>query len=480
MTGSFSLGRRSAVAKLALALLGWALLGWALVATTPAVAEVPLIRFSSDRASADIDLPVGQSRVFRTATDVEQLIVGDPEVANVVLLSDRSFYILGQGYGQTNVTVFGSGDWPLGVMDVEVGVDVADLRLALAQAAPEADLDLQTVNGRLRLAGEVPDASTLARIMEIATQYGGERVINAMYVAESQQVLLEVRFIEASRNAARDLGLSPFVDASDGDVTSRLQTRSGLLGGALPFGSLLTQVLSSGLRVDLLIEALESRGLARSLAEPNLSALSGETASFLAGGEIPIPVDEEDGDITVEFKEFGVRLTFTPVVLGDGMIHLTLEPEVSQIDFSTTIEAGGISLPGFTTRRARTTVQLADGQSFAIAGLLQTTRTNRQEQVPLLGDVPVLGALFRSASFQKRETDLVIIVTPRLARPAPPGVQLATPLDRTVPANDIEFFLGGRQEIGAEELAAVSEGGGVEAPRGHILDLSPISPRDFR
>ena len=435
-----------------------------------ALAEPPLIRFATDGTSAEIDLPIGQSRVLRTAIDIETLVVGDPAIAEVVLLSDRSFYLLGRDYGQTNVTVFGQGEWPLGVIDVEVGVDVDDLRLALSQAAPQADIEVQTVNGRLRLKGLVPDATTLTRVMEIATQYGDAPVINALRVAEAQQVLLEVRIIEASRNAGRDLGISLFANRRGDDVSTTFETR----GSILPFGSLLTQILSSGLRVDLLIEALEEKGLARRLAEPNLTALSGETASFLAGGEVPIPVDEDDGEITVDFKEFGVRLTFTPIVLGNGLIHLTLEPEVSEIDFSTAVETGGISLPGFTTRRARTTVELRDGESFAIAGLLQATNTKQQDQVPLLGDVPVIGTLFRSASFQKQETDLVIIVTPRLARPARPGLQLATPLDRTLPANDVEFFLGGRQEIDAAALLAIAEGRGVIGPYGHIIDLPSL------
>ena len=437
-------------------------------------AEVPLIRLTTEGASAKIHLPIGQSKVLRTAVDVETLVVGEPAIADVVLLSDRSFYVLGRGYGQTNVTVFGAGEWPLGVIDVEVGVDVADLRIALGQAAPSAEIDVQSVNGRLRLKGLVPDATTLARVMEIAQQYGDEPVINALRVAEAQQVLLEVRIIEASRNAGRDLGISLFANRTGDDVRTRFQTRQGLVGGALPFGSLLTEILSNGLRVDLLIQALEEKGLARRLAEPNLTALSGETASFLAGGEVPIPIDEEDGNITVQFKEFGVRLTFTPVVLGNGMIHLTLEPEVSEVDFATTVEAGGISLPGFTTRRAQTTVELRDGESFAIAGLLQASNTRRQDQVPLLGDIPVIGTLFRSASFQKQETDLVIIVTPRLARPAPPGIALATPLDRTLPTSSAEFFLTGRVEIDADTLLAIAEGRGVIGPYGHIIDLPAV------
>lgn len=451
----------------ALLLLSWLTASVAL----PARADVPLLRFSGDGTAGKIDLPVGQSRVFRTAVPIGTLVIGDPEVAEAVLLTEKSFYLLGRGLGQTNVTVFGDSDWPAGIVDVEVGVDLADLRLALSQAAPRAKIDVQTVNGRLRLAGSAPDAVTLTRVLEIAEQYGSDRIINAVHVEAPQQVLLEVRIVEASRNIGRDLGINLLANRQGNTLQAQASTRAGLLGGALPFGSFLAQILTEGLRVDLLIDALERRGLVRSLAEPNLTALSGETASFLAGGEVPIPVATNNGEVTVEYKEFGVRLSFTPVVLGDGLINLRLEPEVSQVDFSTAIEASGISLPGFTTRRASTTVELADGQSFAIAGLLESRNTKRQDQVPWLGNVPVLGVLFRSASFQKQETDLVIIVTPRLARPAGPGLPLATPLDSAVSANDVEFFLLGKQEVGAEVLSAISEGRGVNGPYGHIIDL---------
>ena len=422
-------------------------------------------------------LPVGQSRVFTTDGDIERLVVGDPEIADVVLTSPRSFYVLGRGLGQTNLQVFSGGDFPTGLVDLEVTVDTVDLATALRQAAPGADIRVQSVNGRLRLHGTVPDAPTLDRVLQIAEQYGSDAVINALQVTSPQQVFLEVRIIEASRNAGRDLGFN--VNVRDGDG-NRFNSGTGQLGTGIAFGSFLATLLSSGTEVDVLIQALERRGLARNLAEPTLAALSGETASFLAGGEVPIPVAEADGQVSVEYKEFGVRLSFTPVVLGNGLINLTLEPEVSQIDLTTTFDTGLVQLPSFSTRRASTTIELGDGQSFAIAGLLQRNNTRRQDQLPWIGDVPILGALFRSASFQKEETDLVIIVTPTLTRPVRSARALSTPLDTSVLTDERTFFLYGKAEMTRGELERKIRRRGIDGPFGHVIAPDAYVPEPGR
>ncbi len=229
--------------------------------------------------------------------------------------------------------------------------------------------------------------------------------------------------------------------------------------------------MSNGIAPDVLITALEQKKMARRLAEPNLTALSGETASFHAGGEYPIPVSQDDGKITIEFKEFGVRLTFTPTVLDDGLINLQIAPEVSEIDAANSVRLseGGVLIPGLSVRRAKTSVELRDGQSFAIAGLLQSVNAKTADQVPWLGNVPVLGALFRSSSFQKKESDLVIIVTPRLARPVGSEQVLHTPLDNTLPSNEAEFFLLGKQEVSRKSLDVKYHG-----IYGHIIDLPKV------
>ena len=424
----------------------------------------------SNRHAEQVQLPVGESRVFTTGQDIDRLVLGDPAIADVVLISPRSFYVLGQSLGQTNLQIFAGEEFPAGLVDLEVTVDTTDLSAALRSAAPGADIRVQSVNGRLRLYGTVPDAVSLTRVLEIAEQYGSDEVINALQVASPQQVFLEVRIIEASRDAGKSLGINLDVVDRGTEGAIRLGSGRGLTGDNIPFGSFLATLIRGGFNVDVLIDTLENRGLARNLAEPTLAALSGETASFLAGGEVPIPVAEADGEVTIEYKEFGVRLSFTPIVLNNGLINLELEPEVSQIDFTNTFDTGLVELPSFSTRRANTTIELRDGQSFAIAGLLQRNNLRSQQQVPWLGEVPILGTLFRSASFQKEETDLVIIVTPRLSRPAGPSQKLATPLDYSILTPERKFFLYGKQEISRGELERELNRRGVKAPFGHIID----------
>jgi pilus assembly protein CpaC len=310
--------------------------------------------------------------------------------------------------------------------------------------------------------------------MEVVQQYGDGPIINSVDVEDSQQVNLEVRVLEVSRNAGRELGISWGIsDDGDPSLGGIIGTVGTFATGNAPFATLIANVIDTGINVDVIIRALEDKRLARRLAEPNLTALSGETAHFLAGGEVPIPVARDDNEITVEFKEYGVKLQFTPIVLEAGKIHLTLEPEVSEVDPTTTIRTADVEIPAFITRRARTVVELRDGQSFVIAGLLQSTNRKLQSQVPWLGQVPILGALFRSSSYIKNETDLVIIVTPRLVRPVAPGEQVATPFDKNRPANDPEFFLLGQLEVNKDMIRRYELGEGVVGPYGHMLDVGP-------
>jgi pilus assembly protein CpaC len=231
---------------------------------------------------------------------------------------------------------------------------------------------------------------------------------------------------------------------------------------------------SNGGSVDLLITALETKGLVRSLAEPNLIALSGDSARFLAGGEIPVPtVQPGSGNqvatITTQYKPFGVELAFVPTVLSRGTINLRIEPSVSELDFANAVTIAGTQIPALTSRSARTTVELRDGQSFAVAGLLQTRNVQNVSQLPWIGSVPVLGTLFSSKSYQQQETDLVIIVTPRLVAPAVPGQRLASPLDSRLPANDVDFFLNGQMDVRKRYNDYVNSGGEVKGPYGHII-----------
>jgi pilus assembly protein CpaC len=391
----------------------------------------------------------------------------------VLPLTDRSLSVLGKKIGSTRLSVYGEGKQLIGVFDVEVSYDTTQLAAELTSQFPHAGFRVSSVNGRILLSGSAPDGVTLDKAVTIAKQFGPE-VINSVRVTQPQQVLLEVRFVEAARTAGRELGINWDVVTSNLNVS----TGVGLLGPNAPFGTMIGNLLTGGVDAESIIRSLEGRGVARRLAEPNLVALSGDTASFLAGGEFPFPVQSTNNAISIEFKKFGVGLAFTPTVMADGMINLKIEPEVSQIDPTNSVRVGGVEIPSLIVRRANTTVELRNGQSFAIAGLLQNSNEVNQSQLPWIGNIPILGALFRSASYQKRETDLVIIVTPRIVRPTRPGDLVRTPLDNTLPPNDVDFFLHGVNEVTPKmaRLMRTYELGGVAANRpftGHVIDLPP-------
>ncbi|TIP80828.1 MAG: type II and III secretion system protein family protein, partial [Mesorhizobium sp.] len=421
-------------------------------------------------------LPMSQSVTIQVNATLGDIVVGDERIADAQPMTDRTLYVIGKSAGTTTVNLFSEDKRSLGVIQIEVGVDVSDMAQAIRQVAPRARIDIGSINGKVRLGGHVKDGATLAAIMQVAQQYGPDAIINAVTVDDSQQVNLEVRVLEAKRNAGRDLGVSirsnsgstrtgTGIAAVDEDnvVLGPGGLLSGLLSNSTPFGALITRVIDSNIKVDLIIEALEAKGVVRTLAEPNLTTLSGEVASFNAGGEVPIRTDEGDGEISVEFKQFGVNLLFTPIVLDDDKINIRLAPEVSDLTGFT--NAGD---PIFTNRKLSTVVELRDGQSFAVGGLLSSKNTKIQEQVPWLGQVPIVGTLFRNSSNQKEETELVVIVTPHIVRPVKPGEQLATPFDKTRPANDPEFFILGQLEVTKDMVRKYELGQGVVGPYGHM------------
>lgn len=465
------LHRWAMIVALASPIVGLIILGGGALA--PAKAQVEIVEIGDGRVGA-VRATLGRSQTLQTNHSFVDLVVGDPEVADVMPLTDRSLYVLGKKVGTTNISVYNAGKQLVGVIEVEVSYDQQRLAADLDRVAPGSGARVSSANGRTLLTGPVRDGVTAAKAVGLARQYGPE-VLNDLVVRSPQQVMLEVRFVEASRNAGKELGINwdavgkNFQDPTRAALNFSAAAGNGLPTGNIPFGAILGRVLSSGVEADILVQALEERGLARRLAEPNLITLSGEKASFLAGGEFPIPVAGDGDRITIDYKKFGVSLAFTPTVLTNGVINLRIEPEVSQLDFTNAVRTASVAVPALIVRRANTVVELRDGQSFAVAGLLQSINQETQEQLPWLGDVPILGTLFRSAAFERRETDLAIIVTPRLVRPAKPGQRLKTPLDNTVPGNDFEFFLAGRQEISVNK--ARFAGGSPPPPTGHILNL---------
>jgi pilus assembly protein CpaC len=447
---------------------------------------------------------VNKSRTFRVDTAFSTIVAGSPDIAEVRSLSDHVIYIQGKQTGTTNVILFDSTMKQIGILDVEVAIDTGNLQQNIQSSTGAHGIRVASTEGQVVLSGTAVDAVAAERAMAIATGSvpKGGVVVNAMSVASPQQVMLEVRFLEVNRTAGRQLGVNLYggngngtqvantglgLGGSNGAITQvqggaqgngipLLGTASSLVAGAVPFGNLLTNVLklNNGTSLDVLITALETKGLVRRLAEPNLIALSGDSARFLAGGEFPVPVASTPvagalPTVTIEFKKFGVELGFVPTVLSRGVINLRVEPSVSELDFANAITISGTTIPALTLRDARTTVELRDGQSFAIAGLLQNRNQEDISQLPWIGSVPVLGSLFRSSSYKQNETDLVIIVTPRLVAPAVPGQTLASPLDSRLPPNDVDFFLNGQMEVRKRYNDYVNSGGDIKGPYGHLI-----------
>ena len=444
------------------------------------VSAARIIKLSPSNRLARMQIAEGTSESYRISTPFSEVVVGDPEIADVNPMTDHSIYVLGKKLGLTNITVFDDQKKLIGVIDIEVTHDLTGLRQALHEALPSSNIRVRSISGRILLEGSVASAPAAERAMSLAREFAGDdkMVSNSLSVDDAQQVNLEVRFLEVNRVAGKEFGLNWNMTTSGGNgfAQGTAVTGAGIstpvsgiggLSAALPFANIIANILDNGISPDLLITALEQKRLARRLAEPNLTALSGESASFHAGGEFPIPVAQTNGQVTVDFKEFGVMLNFTPVVLEHGLINLKINPEVSEIDAANSIRLsqGGVLIPGLSVRRASTSVELRDGQSFAIAGLLQSVNAKTVDQVPWLGDVPILGTLFRSSAFQKRESDLVIIVTPRLARPVSYVQQLHTPLDNVQSSNEPELFLNGQMEVQHRPM----DGKGADI-YGHIID----------
>ena len=440
-----------------------------------------------DQTSQRIEVPVvlHKSETVRVDFAFGDALVGDPEIADVVPLTNQSIYILGKKVGVTRLSLLDAKKQILGVVDIEVTYDLDILRRSLKGNANFSKIHVSSVNGKVLLTGVAPDAVVLQQVLTLAEQLAPKDVTNGMTVAAPQQVMLEVRFVEADRNLNRGIGVNWAVGGKVGATTGNPNITSGgisdtgngnfanttvfniqgLAQNLIPYGSIAGRVLNGPVSADVFVNALEEKGLARRLAEPNLIALSGDTASFLAGGEFPFPSSvSNNGQVSVEFKKFGVGLAFTPTVLSDGQINLKIDPEVSELDPANSVTMYGTTIPGLNVRRATTTVELRDGQTFMIAGLLQGENNSDTQGLPWVGNVPVLGTLFRSEAYKKQETDLVILVTPRLIRPMVPGDKIATPFDNRRPASDAEFFLGGQQEVQVSHPKFVG---------GQIIDYTP-------
>lgn len=407
-----------------------------------------------------LGLELHRGQIVRLQRPAASVFVADPDIADVQIKSARLFYLLGRGVGETTLFVVGPNDEVVASRRVQVRHNLEALRSALTALAPESGIQVDSVDRNLVLSGTVDSAATAENLRRVAARFveDEEALINRLRVAGPRQINLRVRVAEMSRNLERRLGVrwsefGLFPGVGPGFPGTGLVSPGRGFGGGFEGGRLTGMagsfiggvgIARGQFNLNFLIDALSEEGLITILAEPNLTTMSGETASFLAGGEFPIPVAQRENTITLEFKEFGVGLTFTPTLLDGERISLRVSPEVSELSPGDGIALLGITVPGITTRRATTTVELGSGQSFAIAGLLRNTTSQDVARLPGLGDLPIIGALFRSTAFLSGETELVIIVTPYLVEPISSPRVVATPIDGYVPPNDVERILLGR------------------------------------
>lgn len=441
----------------------------------------------------ELRMQEGKSVFVRTGYAVRRVSVGSPEVADVVVLHPQELQIVARKVGTTNVVLWSSSGQIEAAIDLHVGRAYSHVESEIQRVVDVGDIRIDSAGSAVVLTGSVPDAESLEHAMAVTRAFFPDKeqgqIVNLLSVGGNQQVMIEVIVSEMSRDLRKAIGtnFAASIVRNGDQVFEILNTVDGLttpdlvegvinfsdavnfIGTAFPIGSGVYQ---------LFVNALDESGLAKILAEPTLVARTGQTARFLAGGEIAIPVAQGGafGSITVEFKEFGVGIAFTPTVLNQERIHLDVTTEVSEVDFGLGTQVGGFITPGFRTRRASTGIEVGDGQLFAIAGLLRDDLTEKVSQYPVLGSVPILGMLFRSSTYQKRLTELVVLVRPRLVRPLgadPPPL----PTDFLDEPNDFEFYLLGRIEGTDDRVPPAADGrvpeAGLIGDAGYRLPATP-------
>tara|TARA_R110002096_G_scaffold22170_9_gene71570 strand:+ start:6695 stop:8080 length:1386 start_codon:yes stop_codon:yes gene_type:complete len=456
-------------------LLSAGLLGLSLsiVGTYPALAQSnkTVVRVTSNQTSESIVVPLNRAIVLEADQSFAELSVANPGIADIATLSDRTIYVLGKTPGRTTLTLLGADGRLITNVNIVVNPDLAELKELINEIMPGEKIEIRAANDGVVISGIASSSRTLARIVELAKRYSG-KVSNLATVGGSQQVMLKVRFAEMSRSVAK--GLSGGINSVGGNTTvggGSLLGGAGFSPAAGSVGAIANVFNLGGTAVNVMLEALESKGLVRTLAEPNLVTISGNEARFLAGGEVPIPVAQDGGTISVTYKPFGVQMQFTPTVLDNSVINLVLQTEVSEIDTGNTLDVGSdISLPTFTNRRASTVVEMRDGESIAIAGLLQDNFSDSVSQVPWIGDLPILGTLFRSSDYSRQQTELVIIVTPHLVTPVD-GDSLILPTDRVkLPSESELFLLGNTGKSGGKSNAEAVATQDFNGSYGYVLE----------
>jgi pilus assembly protein CpaC len=447
-------------------------------------------------STQSMQIEVSKGNLIRLERPAGTAFIADPTIADIQVKSARLIYVFGKKAGETTLYAVDENEQMLANFRIVVTHNLSRLRNSLRSALPDGGVSVDSVEGTVVMSGSVNSPVEAEDARRLAASYlpANQEVLNRVRIEGSNQINLRVRIAEVSRQVVKQLGFNwdalfnngnfLFGIAQGGPVASgagNFLTRNpaALTSGAQGnVNNLLGAFSTNNFNTNALIDALEAEGLVTVLAEPNLTALTGEAASFLAGGEFPIPVAQDSSSggstVTVQFKQFGVSLAFVPTVLNDKRISLRVRPEVSQLSTEGAVSFNSIQIPALTTRRAETTVELGSGQSFAIAGLLQNNTTHDVSRFPGLGDLPILGTLFRSDRFRRNETELVIIVTPYLVKPISTATRLQTPVDGFVPPNDQDRVLNGmnyRPQLRQRSVQPLAgDGRGLAGPSGFVLE----------
>lgn len=464
----------------------------------------------TDAEPTTLRVPLNKSRVLTVNRNIKKVSVGSPQVADILILRSRQVYVVGKSLGSTNVVLWNGRGQIIDAFDVEVTHDLPSLKAKLHELMPDEQVSVYSSQGSLVLSGQISDAQKVDTAVRVARSFLGRNagdadnhLVNLLQVGGSQQVMLEVQVAEVQRSLIKRLGIDFHAVGTDSNVTFGAVQGGGVLdtglipgGGAdipngisgfngnalsITNGGLFASFLDGNTLFNAVVNANRQNNLARVLAEPTLTTLTGQKATFTAGGEFPIPVPGTNGSTTIEFKEFGIGLGFLPVVLDSGRISLDVDIRVSELsdDHAVSIAVPNtntaIVAPSIRSRSANSTVELTNGQTMGIAGLINEDMRGQVDRFPGLGDIPILGALFRSEQFQKQETELVILVTPRFAKPAS-REDFSLPTDNFVDPSSVDFYLFGRlagrpkEETGkTADDSPVMEPAAVDARFGHEL-----------
>ncbi|MEK6745569.1 MAG: type II and III secretion system protein family protein [Pseudomonadota bacterium] len=400
-------------------------------------------------ADSLVKVEINKGKMIRFSAPASSVVVADPNTADIQVVSPKMVFVYGKKIGETSLSAVGANDETIFQGVIDVTHNLSSLKRTVERLAPDSNVTFKTVDGGLVIDGSAASVQESENIRSVAAAFVGtaDRVVNMITTSGGDQVMLQVKIVEMARTDLKRLGVNLQASLTGGGIVS--QVVNGAVAatainvarnGATNLQSTLTGGSGS---ISSMIEALETQGLATVLAEPSLTTATGKPASFLAGGQYPIPVAGADGTVTVQYQPFGVGLNFTPVVMANDRISILVNPEVSTLNFANPIQVAGFTYPILDTRRAQATVELGSGQTFVLAGLLRNDTSNNISKLPGAGDLPILGALFRSQSFQNNQTELVILVTPYVVRPVSDAKKIQTPIDGFKPPSDMERLLLG-------------------------------------